>query len=161
MSEEKAQEPLPTDQFPLILTGQRRTEGKRRQVHFAFLRGIRVSLANAPFVLLAQLTRARIETHSGYLRFPPEEDSKYFNLRIFRLRHAIHDSSTRGDGREVIQTGVGTEYRLTVEEREIAIDPSFKELPWQLIPTDLRDFLVEHCPEKEVPDELDTEMKAS
>ena len=46
-----------------------------------------------------------------------------------------------------IRIGVGSEYRLTVKAREIAVDASFKELPWQLLAADLRDFLVEQCPE--------------
>ena len=150
MSEERVQEPLSPDQFSLILTGQRGTEGKRRQFHFVFFCGTRVGLTNSCFVLLLELAKARIETHSGYLRCTPQDDPNAFRLGIFRLREQTDACLAQGAGVKWIQTGVGTEYRLTVEACDVALDASFKELPQALVPKDIRDFLVEHCPEVQV-----------
>ena len=160
MSEKEVEKPLSPDQFSLLLTGQRGTEGKRRQFHFVFFCGKRVGFTNSCFILLLQLARARIETHSGYLRCPPQDDPNAFRLGIFRLRRRLNACLGEGAGVKWIQTGVGTEYRLVVPPGDIGLDPGFSEVPWNLVPSDLRDLLLEHLPEVNVEEQREITMQS-
>ena len=150
MSEDDVVPALAPIQFLLILTGLRGTEGKRRQFQIAVLRRIRVKLKCAAFELLAELARARFETHTGYLRLSPQDDPQLFCLSVHRLRSQINDHTAPGEGMRWVTTGLGGEYKLALEANDIAVDASFKELPSQLLSTDLRDFLIEHCPEVDI-----------
>ena len=138
--------PLSPDQDTLDLTSQRGTDTHRRQFHLVVSRGMPVRLSNGLYNLLLELARARIETHSGYYPLRPKEDPDALRLGIHRLRRQIDSCTHRGAGIELIKTGVGCEYRLSVPPGNIRVDDGFSELPLALVATDLRDFLAKHCP---------------
>ena len=147
MPEENTVSPLAPCPYLLVFSARRGTEGRRRQCHFVSYCGKRVGLTNGSFVLLLQLARARFETHAGYLGPLPQDGPEVFRLAIHRLRSQIRACLNPGDNLNLIQTGLTTEYRITLKASDIAVDESFKELPRSLVSNDLRDFLVEHCPE--------------
>lgn len=129
----------------LGLSGYRRTQGQRRQTHLIALRGQPVELTNAPFVLLLDLVRACVETRTGYLGLSPGDEPEWFHLAIHRLRRQIDGFLGPGAGAKLVQTGVGCEYRLAISPDDIGFDPSFRELPRPIVPTDLRDFVIQKC----------------
>ena len=145
MTKEEVPKPSIMDDYVLVASGQRGRRGQRSPYHLALLAGHPVALTNAAFVLLLELVRARLKTHTGYLCLPLGSDPEAFRLGIHRLRRQI--DMCVGEGNKWIETGVGCEYRLVIPPDKIAVDAGFSELPRALVSDDLRDYLVEHCPE--------------
>lgn len=136
-----------SDQYLLIPTGHRGTRNQRSRFHVALFAGHAVALSNAAFVLLLELVRARVETHTGYLRRTRGSDPEAFRLGVYRLRRQIDACLGPGEGNRWVTAGILAEYKLQVPPDKIAVDLGFSELPQALVSEDLRDYLVEHCPE--------------
>jgi len=137
--------------FAVHLTGHREMQKGRYQSHLVLLDEHPVGVTNAAFIRLARLARARFDTHAGYLGLSPSEDPQRAHLVVFRLRRQIEEWLGPDTGRDWIETGLATaEYRLSTPRGQIAVDPTFRELPRALISEDLRDYLVERCPEVEI-----------
>jgi len=110
----------------LALTGQ------RQQGQFVvWVWGHKVQLTERTFLPLCELARARRDTEAGYVFI----DRQALSL----LRAAIDEQTGRqGLGRKLIQTGNYREYRLCDEAKDFVTDPSFEELPADLIDPELK-----------------------
>jgi hypothetical protein len=101
----------------VLLTAQRH-EGRHRPV----VLGHEVWLASGEFTVLCRLAAAAIERPAEYLELD--------RLVVHRLRKAIDAAAQQsGLGAKLIETGVGTEYRLTVPRGRIGVDHTFAALP--------------------------------
>ena len=159
MPQKEAVNPLSPDQYSLVLTGQRGTEGQRRQFHVVLFCGQPAHLCYGAFMLLLQLARACRETCTGYLGISPMDAPQNYCLGICRLRSQLDKHLGPEAGKHWIQTGACTEYRLTIPPNAIAIDRSFKELPRHLVSEDLRGFLITNYPEVTLGNSHDTRVQ--
>ena len=124
----------------LCLSGRRRT-GK----FIIEINDNDVFLSPCQFETLVQLASARIATETGYLPVPPTQvDREYIRLQIHRLRTAIDDALGKGIGKILIETGVGTEYRLAVEPPNIVLEKTLSDLPTNILATSTIDALRNH-----------------
>jgi hypothetical protein len=89
-------------------------------------------------------------TNGGYLPPLSYEDTNLVALTVHRLRRQIDSCFDSRIGMDLIENGMCAHYRLTVPKTQIAVDPTFKELPPGLLSTDVREFLVATCPEVEL-----------
>ena len=109
----------------LVITGHRRN---RR--HVVFIHNRPVLLSSRLFEELLELVTSRFTTRTGYRSVPSTQvDLEYVRLQIHRLRRAIDQQTDPGTGNMIVETGVGTVYRLAVSRDEIGVDESFYELP--------------------------------
>jgi hypothetical protein len=111
----------------LALSGERQ--------HGLFLirvKGRDVWLQERLFLALCQLAHARKHTVTGYVRI----DRRLISL----LRAAINEQTGReGLGGQLIQTGNYRDYRLCEEAKDFVTEPSFAELPADLIDPELKE----------------------
>lgn len=127
----------------LVLSGQRGTYSRRKQVHLAVIFGREAWLSTGQFISLLELVRARLESQTGYWQPGVYETVENFRLRVHRLRRELDAQLWPQAGTELIETGVYAEYRLTLSANEYAVDTSFCELPTSVVSEELRDFLAQ------------------
>lgn len=105
--------------------------------------GIRVSgrevfLTLGLFSVLLDLVHARLTTSQGYSPIPSAlGDPERARLLVHRLRRAIDSAAGTGEGRRLIERGIGTEYRLASTPEGIAVDEDFFDLPQGTAPQEV------------------------
>lgn len=126
----------------LSLTGVRH---ERR--HRAVVLGHEVWLPSGEFAALCRLAAALVERPAEYLEFN--------KLVIHRLRRSFDVATRRpGLGEHLIETGVGSEYRLTLPRERLSVDPSFASLPApKFVPVAAKAALLAKCPPPHGADE--------
>jgi hypothetical protein len=100
----------------LLLTGER-----HRGRHLVKLDARPIWLPGTLFIALCDLVRTRCTTATGF--------AVESSLNICRLRDLLDPAVKRHNGRSVIQTGDGQEYRLTLKPQRLSVHPTFAELP--------------------------------
>jgi hypothetical protein len=95
---------------------------RHEKLHLVAIRGQRLWLPTKVFGALCQLAAAQHDGSSAYVSLD--------KMVVSRLRKAIDRATNHpGAGTELIETGVGHEYRLLAPRQRIAIDRSFAQLP--------------------------------
>ena len=98
------------------------TANRRRGRFLVLISGKPVWLTGGLFSTLCQLVSARMTTSMGYVSASP--------MVVCRLRRAIESAlSYPEDAMTLIETGVGQEYRLTIEPGQIVLDGTFSDYP--------------------------------
>ena len=98
------------------------TANRRRGRLLVLVSGEPVWLSGVVFSTLCELVSARLTTSMGYVSAPP--------MTVCRLRQSISSALEHPcDAKELIETGIGAEYRLTPDPSQIALDDSFWERP--------------------------------
>lgn len=110
--------------------------GKRSHNHYCVqIEGREVTLTPATLNCLIELVLARGETETGFLQLPA--------LEVFRVRRALDEALGAGAGKNLIETGGGEEYCLTISRAElrhhISVTACFPEL------VELQVVSAQHC----------------
>lgn len=116
MSTHRKRPPVTSTRPRLVLTGERLN---RR--HLVKLDDREIWVPGGLFATLCTLVHARCTTQTGFVVESP--------LTIFRLRELLDGYRVKANGKSLIETGEGQEYRLALATTFIDVDQAFTELP--------------------------------
>jgi hypothetical protein len=111
---------------------------------FVLIQGHPVSLSIALFNTFLDLVCALL-SGDEYTAIPSGNgDPEYSRILVYRLRRVIDHALEPGSGKRLVQTGIGSEYKLNVLPSDLAIDASFFSLPKGTVDPATREFLLSY-----------------
>lgn len=124
----------------LVFTGERHNRCYVVRIH-----GQNMPLPTTLFDLLAELAVTRLITATGFTRLRQAAgDSELARVLVYRLRQRLRQALGHG-GETLIETGLATEYRLTLTPAQIEVESAFFEIPEKFIDRCVRETFWRRC----------------